>query len=265
MSSGTQVELDWTEVDAAPGGASTPLANGPGSGTGAYLTDEEILGLEPVGVASKEHNRVAPQDDKAESVGARHAVPLQREAQDAPVMPEWMVAAAGDPKHGAEAHRHWREHQAFRESFSSPDEARAMKELFPGGAQEAQTLRQAAQAVDQLDAAIYSGDARAQSEVVAELARANPAAFRQLFSEAAKVLAGLGQALPANQPSGVTGTVDERWGTRAGTGQALHGNNQTPTLSATADEGWGTQRNTTQQNPVAAQSPATNHAFDPAA
>jgi hypothetical protein len=187
-------------------------------------------------------------------------------------MPEWMAVAAGDPRHGAEAQRLWQEHQAFRASFSSPAEARAIKELFPGGAQEAQTLRQAAQAVDQLDAAIYSGDARAQSEVVAELARANPAAFRQLFSEAAKVLAGLGQALPANQTSGVTGTVDERWGTRAGTGQALPGNNQTPTLSATADEGWGTQRNTTQQNPVAAQSPATNHesrvtnhAFDPAA
>jgi len=180
-------------------------------------------------------------------------------------MPEWMAAAAGDPLHGAEAQKLWQEHQAFRASFSSPEEARAIKELFPGGAQEAQTLRQAAQAVDQLDAAIYSGDARAQSEVVAELARANPAVFRQLFSEAAKVLAGLGQALPVNQPSGVTGTVDERWGTRAGTGQALPGNNQIPTLSATADEGWGAQRNTTQQNPVAAQSPATNHAFDPAA
>src|SRR5467141_2957773 len=83
MSSGTQVELDWAEVDAAPGGDSTPLANGAGSGTGAYLTDEEILGLEPVGVASKEHNRIAPQDDKAESVGARHAVTLQPEAQGA--------------------------------------------------------------------------------------------------------------------------------------------------------------------------------------
>jgi len=224
MSSGTQVELDWTEVDAAPGGASTPLANGAGSGTGAYLTDEEILGLEPVGVASKAQDRVAPQDDKAESVGARHAVPLQREAQDVPVMPEWMVAAAGDPKHGAEAHRHWREHQAFRESFSSPDEARAMKELFPGGAQEAQTLRQAAQAVDQLDAAIYSGDARAQSEVVAELARANPAAFRQLFAEAEKVLAGMGQAQPVS--------------------------NQTPTLRETR-EGWGTQT-----NPSASQDPS---------
>jgi hypothetical protein len=149
-------------------------------------------------------------------------------------MPEWMVSAAGDPRHGAEAQRLWQEHQAFRASFSSPEEARTIRELFPGGAQEAQTLRQAAQAVDQLDAAIYSGDARAQSEVVAELARANPAAFRQLFSEAAKVLAGLGQALPVNQ-------------TDARMGQSQPVSNQTPTLSATADEGWGTQQNFTQQ------------------
>src|SRR6266436_1585527 len=173
MSSGTQVELDWTEVDAAPGGAATVPANGTngaGSGTGAYLTDEEILGLEPVGVASKEHNRVAPQDDKAESVGARHAVPLQPEAQ-------------------------------------------AMKELFPGGAQEAQTLRQASQAVDQLDAAIYSGDARAQSEVVAELARANPAAFRQLFAEAEKVLAGMGRAQPVSDQTPTLRETREGWGT----------------------------------------------------
>src|SRR6266478_3364048 len=193
MSSGTQVELDWTEVDAAPGGASTPLANGAGSGTGAYLTDEEILGLEPVGAASKAQDRVAPQDDKAESVGARHAVPLQPEAQGAPGMPQWMVAAAGDPKHGAEAQRLGQEHQA-------------------------------SQAVDQLDAAIYSGDARAQSEVVAELARANPAAFRQLFAEAEKVLAGMGQAQPVS--------------------------NQTPTLRETR-EGWGTQ-----PNPGASQDPS---------
>src|ERR1700719_2334419 len=107
-----------------------------------------------------------------------------------------MAAEARDPTHGAEAQLLWQEHQAFRAAFSSPDEARAIKELFPGGAQEAQTLRQAAQAVDQIDAAIYSGDARAQSEVVAELARANPAAFRSLFAEAAKVLAGMGPSAP---------------------------------------------------------------------
>ena len=305
MSSGAQIEMDWAGIDVASGAVATPPvggANGAGAGAEKYLTDEEILGIEPVGESTSTRRDVIPsaarnpsgnfgsgetqQRDSSGKNGPRNddvagaprngeaaGAPNSQDSQNggasgnaaAPAMPEWMAAAAGDPLHGAEAQKLWQEHQAFRASFSSPAEARAIKELFPGGAQEAQTLRQAAQAVDQLDAAIYSGDARAQSEVVAELARANPAAFRQLFSEAAKVLAGLGQALPVNQPSGVTGTVDERWGTRAGTGQALPGNNQIPTLSATADEGWRTQRNTTQQNPVAAQSPATNHAFDPAA
>jgi len=305
MSSGAQIDMDWAGIYGAAGGAAAPPASG-ASGAGAtaekYLTDEEILGIEPVGESTTTRRDVIPsgarnpsgnfgsgetqQRDSSGKNGPRNddvagaprngdaaGAPNSQDSQNggasgnaaAPAMPEWMAAAAGDPLHGAEAQKLWQEHQAFRASFSSPEEARAIKELFPGGAQEAQTLRQAAQAVDQLDAAIYSGDARAQSEVVAELARANPAAFRQLFSEAAKVLAGLGQALPVNQPSGVTGTVDERWGTRAGTGQALPANNQTPTLSAKADEGWRTQRNTTQQNPVAAQSPATNHAFDPAA
>jgi hypothetical protein len=89
-----------------------------------------------------------------------------------------MQAVAGDPKHGAEAQQLWQEHQAFRAEFSSPAEAQALK--------------QASQSVDRIDAAIFSGDARAQSEVVAELARANPAAFRALFAEAAKVLSGMG-------------------------------------------------------------------------
>src|SRR6202035_3931076 len=127
-------------------------------------------------------------------------------------------------------------------------EARAIKELFPGGAQEAQTLRQAAQAIDQLDAAIYSRDSRAQSEVVAELARANPAAFRQLFAEAAKVLAGMGQAQPVN--------------------------NQNPTLRETS-EGWRTQQSlvtsrdastVNDPSPVTGhESRVTNHGFDPTA
>src|SRR5882762_7486508 len=295
MSSGTQVELDWTGVDAAPGGAATVPANGTngaGSGTGAYLTDEEILGLEPVGVASKKHNRVAPQDDKAESVGARHAVPLQPEVQGArpfssgmevqaaPGMPQWMVAAAGDPKHGAEAQRLWQEHQAFRASFSSPDEARAMKELFPGGAQEAQTLRQASQAVDQLDAAIYSGDARAQSEVVAELARANPAAFRQLFAEAEKVLAGMGQTQPVNQTPTLRETR-EGWGTQPNPSASQHSTtagHPSPVADNPSARPAGLRAS---ESPVAdhpsapfraSESPVTNHesrvtnhAFDPSA
>jgi hypothetical protein len=243
MSSGTQIDLDWSGANTPLSDAGTPPASGVnGAGAGTQLTDEEILGIDPPspkggsrgqGINSVGNTGTRNADSDAPSVGARHAVPLQTTPQGetpgaaAQVMPEWMLAAAGDPKHGAEAQKLWQEHQAFRASFSSPDEARAIKELFPGGAQEAQTLRQAAQAVDQLDAAIYSGDSRAQSEVVAELARANPAAFRQLFAEAARVLAGMGQA------------------------QAV--NNQTPTLRETR-EGWGTQQPT-----ITGRDPATGN------
>src|ERR1700738_4399171 len=193
MSSGTQIEMDWTSLESTPDRAAAPpgsAPNGAGAGTGAFLTDEEILGMEPVGQTllsvPEGASKAAETGAKPADVADQNATQQNGQAR-VPVlpMPEWMVAAAGDPKYGVEAQQLWQEHQAFRASFSSPDEARAIKELFPGGAQEAQTLRQAAQAVDQLDAAIYSGDARAQSEVVTELARANPAAFRQLFSEAA--------------------------------------------------------------------------------
>ena len=298
MSSGTRVEMDWTGVNAAQNDAVTPPPTGGNSaGAGAHLTDEEILGIEPVGeattarrdVISREarnpsgNSGVAGEKQQTDSSGrgtrltdnaAGAAIPQNDSTDGSPTgnaMPEWMLAAAGDPKHGAEAQKLWQEHQAFRASFSSPDEARAIKELFPGSAQEAQTLRQAARAVDQLDAAIYSGNSQAQSEVVAELARANPAAFRQLFAEAARVLAGMGQAQPVN--------------------------NQTPTLSAAANEGWGTHHanstpvgntpgskdpgyNNTARTQSAGhelqitshesqvtghQSPVTNHGFDPTA
>ena len=195
MSSGTQIELDWTGVDAGQGGAAAPARspiNVSTTSAGPYLTDEEILGITPVGVDAKIGNPGVELGEKPESVGSRHAVPLQAaESSAVPSMPAWMQTLAGDPKHGAEAQQLWQEHQAFRAAFSSPDEARAIKELFPGGAQEAQTLKQSAQSVDRIDAAIFSGDTRAQSEVVAELAAANPAAFRSLFAEAAKVLSGM--------------------------------------------------------------------------
>ena len=241
MSSGTQIDLDVPSADAGQGGAANPPpsgANGAGAGTKAYLTDEEILGLEPVGAPRQQRDssaRSVPRNDGASS-DDRGPTPTDRDASasrqaetprndnrqgsaarqpNSESMPEWMQSLAGDPKHEAEAQQLWQEHQAFRASFSSPDEARAIKELFPGGAQEARTLKQAAQAVDQLDAAIYSGDARAQSEVVAELARANPAAFRQLFAEAAKVLGNL----PAIAPAAATAQASPQAPTAQAAGQ----------------------------------------------
>jgi hypothetical protein len=124
----------------------------------------------------------------------------------------------------------WREHQEFRAAFASPEEARAIKELLPGGVRDVLTLREATQSVDRIDAAIFSGDVRAQSEVVAELARANPAAFRSMFAEAAKVLAGIGAR--GNEAGGREAKFSD--------GQIANGLNAGPTLRKNG-EGWGTR------------------------
>jgi hypothetical protein len=198
MSSATQVDLNWAGPDVAQTGAGAPLASAPnpGAAVGAYLTDEEILGIEPVGKFGNDNAvRTDVQQNGTTGAGGRTdaeaAKGTQAEACATGDMPQWIAALAGDPKNGPEAQQLWREHQEFRAAFSSPEEARAIKELLPGGVKDVLTLRDATQSVDRIDAAIFSGDARAQSEVVAELARANPAAFRSMFAEAAKVLASL--------------------------------------------------------------------------
>ena len=214
MSSGTQVDLDWAGPDAAQGGADASPAGAQETGAvgGAYLTDEEILGMElsplaPTNSGGLAHRgsdsgvrNSAQQGGAAEAGGSAEAAAAkttQAEACATGEMPSWMATLAADPKHGGEAQALWREHQEFRAAFASPEEARAIKELLPGGVRDVLTLREATQSVDRIDAAIFSGDARAQSEVVAEMARANPAAFRSMFAEAARVLAGMGQGLEA--------------------------------------------------------------------
>src|SRR5579872_433524 len=185
-------------------------------------------------------------------------------------MPDWMAALAGDPKAGPEAQQLWREHQEFRAAFSSAaearavaDEARAIKELLPGGVRDVVSLREATASVERIDAALFSGDARAQSEVVAELARANPAAFRSLFAEAARVLSGMGAG----------GREAQSYG-----GQVVNGFDATPTLHLSSGqalrkngEGWGTQNPERQPAPSTQpesaagnhQSPVTSHQSQP--
>ena len=217
MSSGTQAEMDWAGTGAAPGEPGLPPASaGNGAGRAAYLTDEEILGIDPPSSAAAggyggrgplgDGNAVRADGQEtgaaetsreaearvAKGVKADGSAALTTGAAGNAQMPAWMQSAAADPRHGAEAAQLWREHQEFHAAFGSPEEARAVRELLPGGARDVLSLREATQSVERIDAALFSGDARAQSEVVAELARANPAAFRSLFAEAAKVLAGLG-------------------------------------------------------------------------
>jgi hypothetical protein len=256
MSTGAQIEADWGGLDTPANGDSGLAARvAPTGKPGAYLSDEEILGIMPPSPDGG-YGGLARQDatagkdssllrEDAASAGVsrddlgRFTGDARRERNDhvavdasavgGTTMPEWLKASAADPKHAAEAEQLWQEHQAFRATFSTPAEARAIKELFPGGVAEAQALRQSTQelrqatqnlqeasrAIDQFDAAIFSGDARAQSELITEIARTNPAAFRSLFAEAAKVLGNLGQFEPRGVQAGPTLRENrEGWGTQ---------------------------------------------------
>jgi hypothetical protein len=182
----------------------------------ANLTDEQILGIEMdnTGVPATEDS-ILPTENELLSAGTPGArgdrgqdaratttrLPDAELPADLPVeMPGWMQALAGDPARAAEARQFWAEHRALRsETETLRADAEALRQNAETVRREAETLRQneqslreASASVDRIDAAIFSGDARAQSEVVAEIARANPAAFRSLFAEAAKVLAGMG-------------------------------------------------------------------------
>ena len=144
------------------------------------LSDEEILGI---GTQA---------EDGGASGSAADAAAEERGTENPP--------AAGDEP---------REHGANAAQEGDARELRSFREAFPGGATEARQLREAARAVEQIDAAIYSGDARARSQLVAELARTNPAAFRQLFAEAARLLSeGQGMGPSADDRRGAT--HDER-------------------------------------------------------
>lgn len=266
MSSGTQIDL--TSPNGGYGGTAASPASAPAGG-GSYLSDEEILGITPIGTSTEIRNSSAGVDSNLDSVGASHpggTVPLQSDAYgSASPMPPWMQSIAGDPTHGAEAQQLWREHQEFRAAFSSPLEARAIKEMFPGGAQEVRSLKEASQSVDRIDAALFSGDARAQSEVVAELARANPAAFRSLFAEAARVLSGMGATFaPSGEAAPTLRQNREEWGTR----KTIVDSQDASTVNRTAVQPHRQDARGTTTSEVPAtnhESRVTNHAFDPVA
>src|SRR5579863_7861082 len=138
MSSGTQVDLNWAGQD---GAVAPPAAAPAGPPSTKYLSDEEILGIEPA--ASEQRSGGNGREDQAQESTAAVARLFRggesREAGDPAAvdsgsrdegtfpgskdpgynvavaeMPAWMVAAAAaDPGHSGEAAQLWREHQEF--------------------------------------------------------------------------------------------------------------------------------------------------------
>jgi len=126
--------------------------------------------------------------------------------------PKWLARDMQDPWIGDEARELWqgaqqaqREAAAFREVLGSPEDARALKEIYPGGVAEARNAAASARELAEIDAAIFGVPGRGAEELrvgraqlVEKLHAQDPSALRELVRMAARLLEGSGSqdALP---------------------------------------------------------------------
>src|SRR5712691_7159858 len=108
--------------------------------------------------------------------------------------PEWLAAQMKDPWNGEEAKELWNgvqqaksEAAAYRAAFANPEDARALKELYPGGVNEARAAAERARALDDIDRAYFGAAGKSAQEVSAsraelaqQMLREDPAAFREM-------------------------------------------------------------------------------------
>ena len=128
--------------------------------------------------------------------------------------PEWLAARMMDPRDGEEAKELWdgkqraeKEAAAYREVFATPEDARALKEIYPGGAGEAKAAAERARALDEIDAAFYRGDAAARMQLAQRMMAENAGAFRAMVEAGAQLLGGAGDTQQGEQRAAQAGAA----------------------------------------------------------
>ncbi len=214
------------------------------------LTDEQILGMEPQEeeVASGERNAsqhlpaVAATATASARDGEKGAQALRENSSGQAGMavpqepPGWLAREMKDPWVGDEARELWegvqkaeRETAAYREAFGSPEDARALKEIYPGGVAEAKGAAARARELAEIDAVFFGAAGKPAEELragrvalVEKLYAQDPGAFRAMVEAGVRIL---GKA-----PSGQRSVAGE-----AGTALAHDANNAHGSLRTAID------------------------------
>ena len=187
------------------------------------LSDEQILEIAPEKevasgawpLDSARSERVASADS-ATAANQTLPPPQSRDATSASVEadpagsstsletepPAWLAAQMKDAWGGEEAREFWdgvqqarSEAAAYRAAIASPEDARALKELYPGGVTEARTAAERARLLDDVDRAYFGAAGNSPEQLSASRAqlaqrmlREDPAAFREMVEAGIKVL-----------------------------------------------------------------------------
>jgi hypothetical protein len=193
------------------------------------LSDEQILDIGPEADAPSDAGQVTDAGSLGQQVStnsqsektadrtlpsAPGTSPTRHERQvtshDATEPPPWLAAQMKDPWGGEEAREFWdgvqqarSEAAVYRAAIASPEDARALKELYPGGVSEARSAAERARLLDEVDRAYFgaAGNSREQlsasrAQLAQRMLREDPAAFREM------VAAGLQALQEAEQGSG---------------------------------------------------------------
>lgn len=170
------------------------------------MTDEQILGMEPDEAAApsaEESANLGEQSTARTTTGTSSTTETRtpaRASQSEP--PRWLAERMRDPWVGEEARELWdaaqlsqRESAAYRESFATPEEARALKELYPGGASEAKAAAERARELAEIDAAFFGAPGKSaenlragRTQLVERLYAQDPAAFREMVEAGRQIL-----------------------------------------------------------------------------
>jgi len=147
---------------------------------------------------------VASRENAEQRTGAQPQLAAPREP------PPWLAAQMKDPLSGPEAREFWdgvrqarSEAAAYRAAFATPEDARALKELYPGGVSEARAAAERGRLLEEIDRAYFGAAGNSPEQLSASRAqlaqrmlREDPAAFREM------VAAGLQALQEAEQGSG---------------------------------------------------------------
>ncbi len=199
------------------------------------LSDEQIVGIDPEEMPltlddlAREVRSGRTNNARSTEGGTNLAA-----ANGGEQPPAWLAERMKDPWHGEEARAFWESLQkaqmdsaGYREVFASPQEARELKELYPGGLAEAKTAVERARQLEEIDASYFGATAEspeAQSAARTQLAQRlfdqNPAAFRAMVQAGVKLLESRQQADQTGRASVAGNTSDTATSTSAKTAEA---------------------------------------------
>jgi hypothetical protein len=142
-----------------------------------------------------------------------------------------------DPWTGDEARDLWngvqqaqQEAATYREVFSKPEDARALKDLYPGGVEQARAAAERSRTMEEIDAAFYGGAGKSPEQLSAgraalaqRMLREDPAAFREMVFAGLRALEGAQTPSAAPTAGRDSSSVGATLGSPANRGQASTG------------------------------------------